>query len=299
MGVDERSRSRPSSLLPNSMPGPAPGSRLHRAMQIAQQKYRMLRGSGKKLQEVESSITFHEAEREVGSAAWCALLHSGAELTPTQQAARAWVGRNKSIGKGKDSMERCESASATSAAETVRDEARERIPESSVIHAVTKIDTMMGICLKYDISVEELLAINKPASRALLLARKTIMIPVFADEDAEKREDDLLESCQAGRAHGGDAEAGEGDLRFEVPRECGVCNATAASRDGKGGGGRGCAQSRDCAQDAEDAPPPASLSAASTFCLPGPSAHPPAAFSASVGAPVPHPASTNTRLPSF
>jgi len=258
LGVDDerssssRSRSLASTLLPSALrPSPAAERGLHRmqrAMQMAQEKMLILSGSRKKPQAVESSITFHEREREVGSAEWCGMLHNGSQLTATQQAAVEWAGRSTS---GKGSLEQYESASVTSAAETVRGEVRKRMPVSTFTHTVTAIDNMSGICLKYNICVEELLHINKPASRALLLARKTITIPVFADEDEEKH-DTLLyqhcaseaasvshapasrESCHAGQTHGDRVGATDPvGLRFGLPREGGV------GRGGKVSGGHG------------------------------------------------------------
>jgi hypothetical protein len=154
--------------------------RLQRAastcMQLAQEKMLVLSGARKKQPAVESSHTFAEAERQVGSAEWCGLQCTGAYRTPTQLAAAQWAARNKSLA------ERSETASVSSAAETVRDlRDRERKPVSSLMHTVTALDNISGITVKYDITVEELIAVNKPATRASLLARKTIRIPVFAE----------------------------------------------------------------------------------------------------------------------
>ena len=184
MGLDERSSSSRGAVLPG-------GGRLQRAMQLAQLAQEKMRGLRKKQPAVESSLTFSDAEREVGSAEWCGL-QCGADATPTQLAAAQWAERNKCGGPNKKD-ERSESASVTSAAETVRgrEREREREPVSSLTHTVTSNDNICGLCLKFDISVEELLAVNKPASRTSLLARKTINVPVFADLELEKREEPL------------------------------------------------------------------------------------------------------------
>ena len=164
--------------------------RLQRAastcMQLAQEKMLVLSGGRKKQPAVESSHTFAEAERQVGSAEWCGLQCTGADQTPTQLAAAQWAARNRSLA------ERSESASVTSAAETVRglrDPEREREPISTIVHTLTAQDNVSGITVKYNITVEELLAVNRPATRASLLARKSIMIPIFAD--AQSRRDVL------------------------------------------------------------------------------------------------------------
>ena len=172
----------PSSLLSRTALYNGSG-RLQRAastcMQLAQEKMLVLSGARKKQDAVESSHTFAEAERQVGSAEWCGLQCTGADRTPTQLAALNWAARNRSLA------ERSESASVTSAAETVRglrEPEREREPAGHHFHEVTAFDNISGITVKYDITVEELLAVNKPATRASLLARKSIRIPVFAEE---------------------------------------------------------------------------------------------------------------------
>ena len=323
LGVDDerssssRSRSLASTLLPSALrPSPAAERGLHRmqrAMQMAQEKMLILSGSRKKPQAVESSITFHEREREVGSAEWCGMLHNGAQLTATQQAAVEWAGRSTS---GKGSLEQYESASVTSVAETVRGEVRERkrMPVSTFTHNVTAIDNMSGICLKYNICVEELLHINKPASRALLLARKTITIPVFADEE---KHDTLFyqhcasqaasvlhapasrESCHAGQTHGDRVGATDPvGLRFGLPRE------GRGGRGGKVSGGHGAIDMVEGeAVTSPPAPVPFSVDLSRVTC---PSPSPCAAFADPGLAACPPPpsyvslpASTRFRLPSF
>ncbi len=125
----------------------------------------------------------------VGSAEWCGL-QCGDNATPTQLAAAQWVARSRAHAQKRDAGE---SASVASRAETVREHEHERKPVSSVTHTVSASDNISGLCLRYDISAEDLLASNKPATRLSLLARKTIIVPVFASDGAEKREDALAD----------------------------------------------------------------------------------------------------------
>ncbi|EKX34546.1 hypothetical protein GUITHDRAFT_155710 [Guillardia theta CCMP2712] len=50
-------------------------------------------------------------------------------------------------------------------------------------HVVDKSDTISGICIKYNVTVDRLLAINK-ATRNTLLIRKTIKIPLVEGMDS-------------------------------------------------------------------------------------------------------------------
>ena len=206
MGVDDGGRKggggRCGSLL--QLPG---SGRLQRAMQLAHDKMRALRSSagGARPPAVESSATFAEAERQVGSAEWCGL-QCGEDATPTQLAAAQWLARSRAHAAKRDAGE---SASVASRAETVHEHEHERKPVSSVTHIVSASDNISGLCLRYDISAEELLASNKPATRISLLARKTIIVPVFANDGAEKREDappdcpEVLLPAHAAAAAGG------------------------------------------------------------------------------------------------
>ena len=253
-----------------------PGSgRLQKAMQLAQDKMRALRCVASSQPAVESSDTFAEAERKVGSAQWCGL-QCGDDATPTQLAAAQWAARSKALAHRRDVGERSESSSEASNAETVREHREhefERKPVSLIAHTVSAIDNISGLCLRYDISAEELLACNKPATRMSLLARKVISIPVFAEADgALTREDTLADRPEApprarpdrdGSTHnrhftgtldewagapltGAAAAAGEQpssntSYAPPQPRECGVCEETrapdapAGNRDMTGG----------------------------------------------------------------
>ena len=179
MGVEDEPSS--CSFGRSFMPRAAHGSRLARAMQLAsfaQEKIMVL--SGKKLvKPVESSLTVFAP---VGSAEWCGLPKdaSASEFTPTQAAAFAWAARNKALGS-----ERSESASVTSSAETVHAREREREPVSTIVHNVGAPDNINKLCIQYDVSAEELLSVNKPATRTSLLARKTIKIPMFEQDEKQ------------------------------------------------------------------------------------------------------------------
>ena len=243
-----------------------PGSgRLQKAMQLAQDKMRALRCVASSQPAVESSDTFAEAERQVGSAQWCGL-QCGDDATPTQLAAAQWAARSKALAHRRDVGERSESSSEASNAETVREHREhefERKPVSLVTHTVSAIDNISGLCLRYDISAEELLASNKPATRMSLLARKVISIPVFAEADGAVTGEDTLADCpeappraDGGRTHknhftgtldewagapvtGAAAAAGGQHSDCSMPstntsyappqpRECGVCEETRA-----------------------------------------------------------------------
>lgn len=179
MGVEDEPSS--CSFGRSFMPSASHGSRLARAMQLAsfaQEKMMVL--SGKKLgKPVESSLTVFAP---VGSAEWCGLPKdaSASEFTPTQAAAFAWAARNKALGS-----ERSESASVTSSAETVHAREREREPVSTIVHNVGAPDNINKLCIQYDVSAEELLSVNKPATRTSLLARKTIKIPIFEQDEKQ------------------------------------------------------------------------------------------------------------------
>jgi hypothetical protein len=224
MGVDEvKSRGlSSSSFLPSAM---------KKTMQIAQEKMRNL--TKKQQQPVESSLTINH----IGSAEWCGLpTASGAECTPTQLAAAQWA--NKSLKKN---LERSESASVTSAAETVHNDSereQEREPVSFIVHTVSSFDNMSGLCLKYDMSVEELLVMNRPATRTSLLARKTIKIPIFEQQDVAARQ---AGGDEKGGGSGVEGGGGGGTLtgRIELTWECGLCGGGEAGNSGrvKGEGG--------------------------------------------------------------
>jgi hypothetical protein len=213
-------------------------------MQRAHEKMRLLGSAHRQQPAVESSITFaQEVERHVGSAAWCGLHSDSGEQTPTQLAAALWTARNASTdGARKDAHDTC---SVLSSSETVREAIRERDRElvSSLVHLVTASDSISGLCLKYDVSLEDLLTFNKPASRSSLLARKSVYIPIFArsfgdraqpsgtDEDTEDGEDEAAGAAARGldlsdvelAGGGGGADKGEqgvvGGDRSATPSE--------------------------------------------------------------------------------
>ena len=150
------------------------------AMQLAQKKMLCL-GGMRAQPAVESSATF----AEVGSAAWCGLAGSdAAERTPTQLACAQWKARGSrhALGDGATHKhQHSETASVSSTADTLarEDVGATRELVSTRVHAVQPHDSLSGLCLQHEVSPEELLACNKPASRSSLLARKSILIPVF------------------------------------------------------------------------------------------------------------------------
>ena len=181
LGVEDSSRRRANETES------VQGSRLQRAaaaasfaMQLAQKKMLCL-GGMRAQPAVESSATF----AEVGSAAWCGLDDSdSAERTPTQLACAKWKERGSSHALGDGATHKhqhSETASVSSAADTLarEDVGATRELVSTRVHAVQPHDSLSGLCLQHEVSPEELLACNKPASRSSLLARKSILIPVF------------------------------------------------------------------------------------------------------------------------
>lgn len=321
MGVDEsnyycRNRSSSSSFLPSAMTASSFTQRLARAVMIEREK---MRNMTKKQHPVESSLTISN----VGSAEWCGLPidASGEELTNTQLAAAQWGARKKSLATRKD-LERSESASVTSAAETVhsdREKEQEREPVSFIVHIVSSPDNISGLCLKYDMSVEELLGMNKPATRTSLLARKTIKIPIFEQEDVVEKHE-----------KGGGGAGGGGSLDttlVELNWECGMCDGeagnSAARVEGGGAVVHADASSRGLGEEAgyeagiggrgeeedEKGPPqPSRPSLVSSSCSPPPAPPPslaPAPSRYHVSSPItapagaPTPSSLQMRLPSF
>jgi hypothetical protein len=225
---------------------------LQKAMQLAQDKMRALRCAASSQPAVESSDTFAEAERQVGSAQWCGL-QCGEDATPTQLAAAQWAARRKALAHRRDVGERSESSSEASSAETVREHREhefERKPISLVAHTVSAIDNISGLCLRYDISAEELLASNKPATRMSLLARKVITIPVFAEAHAAVTREEKFEECteattrarpdRDGSTHNGhftgtlDEWAGATVTRADIERVCEETRAPDASAGNRG-----------------------------------------------------------------
>ena len=181
LGVEDSSRRRANETES------VQGSRLHRAaaaasfaMRLAQKKMLCL-GGMRAQPAVESSATF----AEVGSAAWCGLDDSdSAERTPTQLACAKWKERGSSHALGDGATHKhqhSETASVSSAADTLarEDVGATRELVSTRVHTVQPHDSFSGLCLQHEVSPEELLAFNKPASRSSLLARKRILIPVF------------------------------------------------------------------------------------------------------------------------
>ena len=181
LGVEDSSRRRANETES------VQGSRLQRAaaaasfaMQLAQKKMLCL-GGMRAQPAVESSATF----AEVGSAAWCGLADSdAAERTPTQLACAQWKARGSrhALGDGATHKhQHSETASVSSAADTLarEDVGATRELVTTRVHAVQPHDSLSGLCLQHEVSPEELLACNKPASRSSLLARKSILIPVF------------------------------------------------------------------------------------------------------------------------
>jgi hypothetical protein len=111
---------------------------------------------------------------------WIAKRRPASDVTSTQADAFAWAARNKALGS-----ERSESASVTSSAETVHARERERESVSTIVHNVGAPDSINKLCIQYEVSAEELLSVNKPATRTSRLARKTIKIPIFEQDDKQ------------------------------------------------------------------------------------------------------------------